>query len=71
MPLMGSKQSTQGSKIPKIVGSLKQTLKSKKTKKSERTARDVIDIMKPGGDEAKAQLRHKKRSTTSRLHPIR
>ena len=67
---MGSKQSTKGSKTPKTVGSLKPTSKSKKTKKSESMAPDVIDITKSGGDEAKTQLRHKKRSTTSRLHPI-
>ena len=55
---MGLKQSTQGLRTPKTVSSPKPALKSKKTKKSESMAPEVIDIMKPGGGEAKTQLKH-------------
>ena len=44
----------------KTTSSLKPALKSKKTKKSECTAPEVIDITKPGSDEANIQLRHAK-----------
>ena len=54
---MGLKQGTHGSKT---VGSPKPTLKSRKPKKSKSTAPEVINIMKPGGDKAKIQLRHTK-----------
>ena len=44
----------------KTTSSPKPALKSKKTKKSKGTAQEVIDITKPGSDEANIQLRHAK-----------
>ena len=56
---MGLKQSTQGLKTLKTIGSPKSASKLKKTKKSESMAPEMIDIMKPGSDKTKAQLRCK------------
>ena len=53
-----SKQGTQGSKTLKTIGSPKLALKSKETKKSESMVPEVINIMKPGSDKTKTQLRH-------------
>ena len=50
----------QGTCGSKTRSSLKPAPKSKKTKKSKGTAPEVIDITKPGSDEANIQLRHAK-----------
>ena len=57
MPPLGSMRGSHGLKT---TSSLNPAPKSKKTKKSKGTAPEVIDIMKPGSDEANIKLRHAK-----------